>query len=55
MEWSRDNNNGYDDMGVYMKNGYVFVSTAGRNHAKMACSLFNFTHTNAMLALSNWF
>ena len=36
MEWSTDTNNGYDDLEVYMEYGYVFVSTTGRNYAKMA-------------------
>ena len=40
MEWSTDTKNGYDDLEVYLEYGYVFVSTTGRNHAKMAYCLF---------------
>ena len=36
MEWSTDTKTGYDDLEVYMEYGYVFVSTTGRNHIKMA-------------------
>ena len=32
--------NGYGDLEVYMEYGYVFVSTTGRNHDKMAYCLF---------------
>ena len=35
MEWSIDTKNGYDALEVYMEYGYVFVSSTGRNHAKM--------------------
>ena len=38
--WSADTKNNYDDLEVYMEYGYVFVSTAGRNHAKIAYYLF---------------
>ena len=41
MEWSTDTKDGYHDLEVYMEYEYVFVSTTGRNHAKMAYSLFN--------------
>ena len=41
MEWNNDTKNGYDDLEVNMEYGYVFVSSIGRNHAKMAYSLFN--------------
>ena len=34
LEWRIDTKNGYDDLEVNMEYGYVFVSTAGRNHAK---------------------
>ena len=40
MEWSTDLKNGYDDLEVYMEYGCVFLSTTGRNHAKMAHCLF---------------
>ena len=40
MEWSTDTKNGYDDLEVYMEYGYVFMSSTGRNHAKMAYRLF---------------
>ena len=36
MEWSIDTKNCYDNLEVYMEYGYVFVSSTGRNHAKMA-------------------
>ena len=36
MEWSTYTKSGYDDLEVYMEYGYVFVSSTGRNHAKMA-------------------
>ena len=36
MEWSTDTKTGYDDLEVYIEYGYVFVSSVGRNHAKMA-------------------
>ena len=41
MEWSTDTKSGYDDLEVYMEYGYVFVSTTGRNHVKMAAFSFN--------------
>ena len=41
MEWSTDTKTGYDDLEVYMEYGYVFVSTTGRNHDKMATFSFN--------------
>ena len=40
MEWSTDTKSGYDDLEVYMEYGYVFVSTTGRNHFKMAAFSF---------------
>ena len=36
IEWSTDTKNGHGDLEVYMEYGYVFVSSTGRNHAKMA-------------------
>ena len=44
MVWSTDTKTGYNDLEVYMEYGYVFVSSTGRNHAKMAAFSFNFTH-----------
>ena len=41
MEWSTDTKIGYDDLEVYMEYGYVFVSSTGRNHVKMAAFSFN--------------
>ena len=41
MEWSTDTKTGYDDLEVYMKYGYVFVSSTGRNDVKMAAFSFN--------------
>ena len=41
VEWSTDTKNGYDDLEVYMEYGNVFVSSTGRNHAKMATFIFN--------------
>ena len=32
---------GYDDLEVYMEYGYVFVSSTGRNHVRMAAFSFN--------------
>ena len=46
MECSTNSKNGYDDLEVYMVYGYVFVSSTGRNHAKMAYSLFKYTPEN---------
>ena len=40
MEWITDTKNVYDDFEVYNEYGYVFVSSTGRNHAKMAYSVF---------------
>ena len=40
MEWSTDTKNGYGDLEVYMEYGYVFVSSTGRNHVKMAAFSF---------------
>ena len=40
MKWSTDFKNGYDDLEVNMEYEYVFLSTTGRNHAKMAHCLF---------------
>ena len=41
MEWSYDTTNGYDDSEVYMEYGYVFVSSTGRNHSKIALTSLN--------------
>ena len=41
MEWSTDTKTGYDDLEVYMEYGYVFVSSTGRNHVRMAAFSFN--------------
>ena len=40
MEWSTNTKTGYDDLEVYMEYGYVFVSSTGRNHVKMAAFSF---------------
>ena len=40
--WTTDTKNSFDDLEVYMEYGYVFVSSTGRNHAKMAYSLFKY-------------
>ena len=45
MEWRTNTKTGYDDLEVYMEYGYVFVSSTGRNHAKMAYSLFKHIFT----------
>ena len=42
MEWSTDTKTGFDDLEVYMEYVYVFVSSTGRNHVKMAAFSFNF-------------
>ena len=39
MEQSTDTKNSCDDLKLYMKYGYVLVSSTDRNHAKMAYSL----------------
>ena len=44
MEWSTDTKTGYDDLEVYMEYGYVFVSSTGRNHVKMAAFSFKWHH-----------
>ena len=41
MDWSTDTKDGYDDLEVYMEYKFVFVSSTGRNHAKMATFSFN--------------
>ena len=41
MEWITDIKNGYDVLEVFMECGYMFVSSTGRNHAKMAAFSFN--------------
>ena len=40
MEWSTDTKIGYDDLEVYIEYGYVFVTSTGRNHVKMAAFSF---------------
>ena len=40
MEWSTDTKTGYDDLEVYLKYGYVFVSSTGRSHVNMAALSF---------------
>ena len=42
MEWSTDTKTNYDDSEVYIEHGYVFVSSTGRNHVKMAAFSFKF-------------
>ena len=46
MGWSTDTKNGYDDLEVYMEYWYLFVSSTGRNHAKMAAFMFKFQFDN---------
>ena len=43
MELSTDTKTGYDDLGLYMEYGCVFVSSTGRNHIKIAAFSFNFS------------
>ena len=45
MEWSTNTKNGSDDLDVYMEYRYVFVSSTGRNLAKMSYNLFNSRRT----------
>ena len=40
MEWSDDTKNDCDDLKIYIKYEYVFASSTGRNHAKMATLSF---------------
>ena len=42
IEWSTDTKTGYGDLEVYMEYGYVFVSSASRNHVKMATFSFKY-------------
>ena len=42
MEWSTGTKTGYDDLEVYMEYGYVFVSSTGKNHVKMAAFSFKY-------------
>ena len=53
MEWSTDTKNGYDVLEVYMEYAYMFVSSSGRNHAKM--TTFSFNHyPNVEVLLCPW-
>ena len=42
IEWRKDTKNSYDDIDAYKECRYVVVSTIGRNHAKMANTLFDY-------------
>ena len=43
MEWRTDFRNSYGEFEIYMEYGYDFVSTTGRNHARVAYCLINKT------------
>ena len=51
MEWSSDTKIGYDDLEVYTEYRYVFVSSTGRNHVKMAA--FSFKIVSCWVSLSD--
>ena len=42
IEWRKDTRNSYDEIDVYNECRYVVVSTIGRNHVKMATTLFDY-------------